>query len=96
MSNEKSRYKETMGLSDQTTMVHIYADEDDAQDWKDEAKDNNFSSRSKYLYHLIQEARAYRQHEIGRDKPNNALRHLRRRSNASNSNLNVNGREAAK
>ena len=63
MSDDKSRYKETLGLSDETEMVHIYVGEKHAEQWKQEADKNNFSSRSKYLYQLIQEARAFRQRD---------------------------------
>lgn len=65
MTDDKQRYKETMGLADETAMVHVYAPEDEAEEWKEDADEQHFSSRSKYLYALIQEARAYRQHDIG-------------------------------
>ncbi|WP_458191087.1 hypothetical protein [Haladaptatus sp. NG-WS-4] len=38
----------------------MYCNADDPADWDAEAAQQGFTKRSKYLYHLIQEARAYR------------------------------------
>lgn len=44
-------------------MARMYVDEDHAEEWKQEADKNDFSSPSNYLYQLIQEARAHRQRD---------------------------------
>lgn len=56
-----TKWKETTGVSDYHARVTIVCHEDDAETWMDEADENGYGSRSKYLYELIQEARAYRE-----------------------------------
>ncbi|QIB75306.1 hypothetical protein G3I44_14030 [Halogeometricum borinquense] len=64
MSEDKPQYKQSMGLAAETALVHIMPSEELAETWKQEAKDNGFSSRSKYLFVLIEEARRFRDHEL--------------------------------
>lgn len=45
--------------------MFVYPAIDDKEQWEDEADNNGFNSLSKYVYALVQEARAYRQHEMG-------------------------------
>lgn len=63
MSNEsdKQQYKETSGFADDTAVAQVVCKEDDLEEWDEEAP----GSRSRYLYTLIQEARAYREHGFG-------------------------------
>lgn len=62
MSNEtKQQWKETSGFADDTAVAQIVCKEDELENWDEEAP----GSRSKYLYTLIQEARAYRKHGFG-------------------------------
>ena len=60
MSNEsgKEQWKETSGFSEDTEVAQIVCKEEDLEQWDEEAH----GSRSSYMYTLIQEARAYREH----------------------------------
>ena len=59
--NDKQQWKETSGFADDTAVAQIVCKEDELEKWDEEAS----GSRSKYLYTLIQEARAYRKHGFG-------------------------------
>jgi hypothetical protein len=59
--NEKKQWQETSGFADDTAVAQIVCKEEDLEKWDEEAS----GSRSKYLYTLIQEARAYREHGFG-------------------------------
>ncbi|WP_231751216.1 hypothetical protein [Halogeometricum sp. CBA1124] len=53
-------WKESVNLPESTTKVSLYCSEDDKEEWDEEVEEKQYKSRSKYLYELIQEARAYR------------------------------------
>lgn len=55
-----TKWKETAGVSDHHARVTIVCHEDDAETWMEEADENGYPNRSRYLYELTQEARAYR------------------------------------
>lgn len=55
------KWKKTAGLPESTTRVPIYCDESHKEEWKEEAEEKGYNSMSKYLYELVQEARAYRE-----------------------------------
>jgi len=61
----RARWKQNTGLAADSTVAQIVCSETDLDTWDDEADHHGFPSRSKYLYTLIQEARAYRRHDIG-------------------------------
>jgi len=48
-------------LSEETTYVALYPNRKHSKEWKREAEEQGYGSRSKYLYELIQEARVARQ-----------------------------------
>jgi hypothetical protein len=54
-------WRDEVGLSDETAYVVIYPSKEHAEEWMQEAEENGYGSRSKYLYELIQEARAARE-----------------------------------
>lgn len=54
-----------MGLAEGSTQVSLTCSKQDRERWTEEAAEYGYSSRSKYLYVLIQEARAYRKNELG-------------------------------
>ena len=58
---EKLRWTKTTGLAADTTIVQIICKEWDRETWTEEAELRGYSSRSTYLYELIQESRRYRQ-----------------------------------
>jgi hypothetical protein len=60
MADEKPQWKKTMGLAADSTVVQITCKERDKDAWTEEAEDYGYSSRSTYLYELIQESRRYR------------------------------------
>jgi len=60
MSDEKTR-KQTSGLAADSTVAQIGCKEPDKQEWDQETEEKGYRSTSKYLYELVQEARAYRQ-----------------------------------
>ncbi|MFB1064787.1 hypothetical protein [Natrinema sp. H-ect4] len=62
MSEEnKKQWKETGGFAQDSEVAQVVCKEEDLDQWDDEA-DKAGLSRSKYLYKLIQEGRAYREH----------------------------------
>ena len=56
-----NEWQERTGVSEDTVRVPIVCKEDDRETWTKEAEKNGYQNRSRYLYDLIQEARAYRQ-----------------------------------
>ena len=63
MSNDKDQWKQTAGLAADSTVAQIVCKEPDKKEWDQEAEERGYRSTSKYLYELVQEARAYRQQE---------------------------------
>ena len=64
MSNDEpqqTEWEDEVGLSEETTYVALYPSRKHAEEWMQEAEEQGYGSRSKYLYELIQEARAARQ-----------------------------------
>lgn len=61
MSEEKTQWKKTSGLAKDSTVAQIVCTEDDLDKWDEEAEQQGYSSRSKYLYELILEARSIRE-----------------------------------
>lgn len=61
MSDDKQQWKKTTGLATDSTVAQIVCKELDKDEWDDEAEEKGYRSTSKYLYELVQEARAYRQ-----------------------------------
>lgn len=59
--DNKKQWKETSGFAEDTEVAQIVCKEEDLEEWDEEA-DKAGLSRSKYLYKLIQEGRAYREH----------------------------------
>jgi hypothetical protein len=57
----KQKWKQSGGFAADTEVAQVVAKEEDLEQWDEEA-DKQGKSRSKYLYSLIQEARAYREH----------------------------------
>ena len=51
-------------VADDTVRVPIVCKEQDRNTWDEEAAEQGFQSRSRYLYNLIEEARANRQNEL--------------------------------
>jgi len=56
-----SGWKDSTNLPESTEKVTLYCSEDDKEEWSQEVEEKGYKSRSKYLYELIQEARAYRE-----------------------------------
>jgi len=56
-----SGWKDSTNLPESTTKVTLYCSKDDKKEWSQEVEEMRYKSRSKYLYELIQEARAYRE-----------------------------------
>jgi len=61
MSDDKDQWKQTAGLAADSTVAQIVCKEPDKKEWDEEAEEKGYRSTSKYLYELVQEARAYRQ-----------------------------------
>ncbi|WP_207587202.1 hypothetical protein [Halomontanus rarus] len=61
---EKAQWQQTSGFAADSTRVTLVVDENTAEQWSTEADEHGYSSRNKYLYDLIQEAQAYRDHDI--------------------------------
>ena len=61
MSDDKDQWKQTSGLAADSTVAQIVCKEPDKEEWDVEAEEKGYRSTSKYLYELVQEARAYRQ-----------------------------------
>lgn len=59
--SQQCDWEREVGLSEETTYVALYPNREHAEEWKREAEEQGYGSRSKYLYELIQEARAARQ-----------------------------------
>lgn len=59
--SQQCDWEEGVGLSEETTYVALYPSRKHAEQWMEEAEEQGYGSRSKYLYELIQEARAARQ-----------------------------------
>lgn len=51
-------------VADDTVRVTIVCKDHHRDTWDEEADEQGYKNRSRYLYHLIEEARAYRQNEI--------------------------------
>lgn len=58
---QQTEWETEVGLSEETTYVAIYPSRKHAEQWMEETEEQGYGSRSKYLYELIQEARAARQ-----------------------------------
>ena len=58
---QQTEWENEVGLSEETTYVALYPSRKHAEEWMEEAEEQGYGSRSKYLYELIQEARAARQ-----------------------------------
>ncbi|WP_096389599.1 hypothetical protein [Halopenitus persicus] len=63
MSEDKQKWKQTSGFAGDTEVAQVVCKEEDFKQWDEEAEENG-KSRSRYLYSLIQEARAYRRHGL--------------------------------
>ena len=61
-NEEKEQWKKSGGFASDTEVAQVVAKEDDLKEWDEEADEQGYRSRSKYLYDLIQEARSYREH----------------------------------
>jgi DNA polymerase II small subunit/DNA polymerase delta subunit B len=61
MTEDNPQWKETLGLADDSTRVQIICKEEHKEEWTIDAKNQGYSSRSSYLYELIEEARSYRE-----------------------------------
>jgi len=61
MSDDKDQWKQTADLAADSTVTQIVCKEPDKEEWDQEAEEKGYRSTSKYLYELVQEARAYRQ-----------------------------------
>jgi len=59
-----SGWQAQTNVANDTVRVPIVCKEHDRETWDQEATDQGYRNRSRYLYHLIQEARAYRDNEI--------------------------------
>ncbi|MFB6196158.1 MAG: hypothetical protein ABEI80_08290 [Haloplanus sp.] len=59
--SEKQQWKKTGGFAEDTAVAQVVCKEDDLEKWDSEVEEQGYGSRSKYLYELIEEARAYRQ-----------------------------------
>ncbi|MCJ0619722.1 hypothetical protein JZX76_09425 [Haloarcula hispanica] len=60
MTEDDPQWKETLGLADDSTRVQVICKEQHRDEWTTDADEKGYSSRSSYLYELIEEARAYR------------------------------------
>lgn len=58
---QQSNWEKDVGLNEDTAYVVLYPAQSHADEWMEEADEQGYGSRSKYLYELIQEARAARQ-----------------------------------
>lgn len=58
---QQTEWENEVGLSEETTYVAIHPSRKHAEEWMEEPEEQGYGSRSKYLYELIQEARAARQ-----------------------------------
>ncbi|MFC6719175.1 hypothetical protein ACFQGT_02665 [Natrialbaceae archaeon GCM10025810] len=54
-------WRESTGISEDTSRVTIYCDTSDKKAWSEETQQQDYPSRSVYLYELIEDARAHRQ-----------------------------------
>lgn len=61
--DNKKQWKETGGFAEDSEVAQVVCKEDDLDQWDEEA-DKAGLSRSRYLYKLIQEARAYRENGL--------------------------------
>lgn len=59
--DEQTQWEKTSGYAPGRTTVKLTCDKEDRQLWTREAARNGYTSRSKYLYDLILEARSVRQ-----------------------------------
>jgi hypothetical protein len=58
----KEQWQKSGGFASDTEVAQVVCKEDDLEQWDEEAEEQGYGSRSKYLYDLIQEARSYREH----------------------------------
>lgn len=63
MSDQKD-WEAEMGLSEATTQLTFYPAKRHKEEWAEEARRQNYSSLSKYLYDLILEGRSYRRESV--------------------------------
>lgn len=63
-TDQDTEWRGNTGVADDTVRVTIVCKDHHRQIWDQEAQDNSYQNRSKYLLHLIEEARAYRNNEI--------------------------------
>lgn len=54
-------WRESTGIPEDTSRVTIYCSSSDKKAWTEEAQNQDYASRSVYLYELIEDARAHRQ-----------------------------------
>lgn len=57
---EKAQWQKTSGFAADSTRFQIVVSEDRAEQWKQDAKENGYHSRNKYLLDLIREGEAAR------------------------------------
>jgi hypothetical protein len=60
-NEEKEQWQKSGGFASDTEVAQVVCKEDDLDQWDEEAEEQG-TTRSKYLYSLIQEARSYREH----------------------------------
>lgn len=61
MMTEQAPWEKSMGLAPGSTRVTLTCSKTEREQWAEDAEKNGYSSRSAYLYDLIQEARSYRE-----------------------------------
>ncbi|NUC74726.1 hypothetical protein HTZ84_20915 [Haloterrigena sp. SYSU A558-1] len=64
---DQESWEDRANLGEGTTRIVLSCSKMERDLWKEEAAEEGFSSRTKYLYTLIQEARAYRKHGVFAD-----------------------------
>jgi hypothetical protein len=60
-NSDDGGWQDTIGLDDNTDKVVIYCKKSHKDEWTDEADEKGYSSRSRYLYELVMEARRARE-----------------------------------
>lgn len=65
-SESDSGWQAQTNVADDTVRVTIVCKERDRETWDEEAAEQGYKNRSKYLYHLIEEARAVRDDKLKR------------------------------
>lgn len=59
--SQQSEWEKKTTLNEDTAYIVLYPVRMRTEEWMAEAKEQGYGSRSRYLYELIQEARAFRQ-----------------------------------